>query len=311
MADGWSAEAATVEFQNNVSAELNAEPGMLYPLAGDTQNYAGRTSAKIDNIFGDVNLQDKTTRNGDTNNVDPSMRTRWIHKPGSANVAPLIDRDDQKETSLDLGSPTITQTTAGVRRYHDDKFIEGFWGNGYAGKLGMTAIPFAAGNRIPVDLGTLGTGTGLTKAKLIAMRRAYKKAHVSTKTEKPIILLDADAETDLLNIEEYVNFDYSGDKVLETGEIKPWLGFRFISAELGDPEAYPRTYQLFNVGGVNRLPVFVPSGLHRGVWTDFWGKVSERGDKQHSWQFFAEAESAVVRTKEEKCWFIETRPIDG
>lgn len=306
MADGWSAEAATVEFNNNVSFALNQRPGKLYTLAGSTANYAGRTSAKIDNEFDDINLEDKTTRNGDTNNIDPSMRTRWIHKPGSANVAPMIDRDDQKETSLDLGAPVITQTTNGVRRYHDDTFMAGFWGNAYVGKNGMTQVPFAAGNKIAANFG--GTLTGLTKAKLVEVRRLLGLADVDIESEMPIMLVDSDAQADLLGIEEYVNADYTGQKVLDTGEFKPWLGFRFVPANLGSAKAYPRTAGLFTVGGVHRLPVFVPSGLHRGVWTEFWGKVSERSDKQHSWQFFAEAESAVVRVKEEKCWFVETKP---
>jgi hypothetical protein len=306
MSDNWSAEAATVEYQSNVSFELNERPGKLYPLAGSSKNYAGSTSAKIDNIFDDIYLEDKITRNGDTNNIDPSMRTRWIHKPGSANVAPLIDRDAQKETSVELGAPVVTQTTNGVRRYHDDKFLAGFWGNAYAGENGLVTVPFAAGNRIAGNFE--GSLTGLTKPKLVEMRRLLGLADVDIENERPIILVDADAQADLLAIEEYVNVDYTNQKVLDTGELKPWLGFRFVPTNMGSAKAYPRTHGLFNVGGVNRLPVFVPSGLHRGVWIEFWGKVSDRGDKQHSWQFFAEAESAVVRVKEEKCWFIETKP---
>lgn len=300
-------EAATVEYNNNVSFSLNERPGKLYPLAGSAKNYAGSNSAKIDNEFDDINLEDKTTRNGDTNNVDPNMRTRWIHKPGSANVAPLIDRDDQKETSVDLGSPVITQTTNGTRRYHDDKFVLGFYGDAYTGQNGMVRVPFAAGNKVPVNFG--GTAHGLSKAKLIEIRRQLGLADVDIENEPIIMLVDADAQANLLEIEEYVNVDYTNQKVLDTGELKPWLGFRFIPTNLGNQKAYPRSHQLFNVGGVNRLPVFVPSGLHRGVWTEFWGKVSERDDKQYSWQFYAEAESAVVRMKEEKCWFVETLPI--
>lgn len=311
MAENGTVEAATVEYNNNVSFVMNEEPGMLYPLAGSSKNYAGAISAKIDNEFDDINLQDKTTKNGDTNNVDPNMRARFIHKPGSANVAPLIDRDQQKETSVELASPVVTQTAKGVTRYHDDRFMIGYWGDGFTGENGMTRVPFKAANKVPVDFGAVGTGTGVTKRKLIELKRRMKKAHVSFKLNSPIILLDADAEADLLGIEEYVKLDYGPGAPLATGELKPWLGFRFMQAELDDPAAYPRSHQLFNVGGVHRLPAFVPQGLHRGVWTEFFGKVSERSDKQHSWQFFAEAESAVVRVKEDLCWYLEAKPADG
>ena len=86
------------------------------------------------------------------------------------------------------------------------------------------------------------------------------------------------------------------------------MGFRFIQANLFDATAYPESAPLFQVGGINRLPVIVPSGIHRAVWVEFWGKVSDRGDKQHSEQIYAEAESIGVRTDEKKAWFIETKP---
>ncbi len=309
--DGWSAEAATAEYQNNVSFRLNEEPGMLYPLVGSSKNYAGLESSKIDNEFDDINLEDRVTENADTNNIDPGMRARYIMKPGAADIAPMISRDAQKSTTVDLASPVVTQTGRGVARYHDDRFMIGFWGDGYTGVNGLTRVPFKAGNRVPVDYGTTGSGTGVTKKKLIELKRRMKKAHISFKQNAPIILLDADAEADLYGIEEYVKLDYGAGTPLATGELKPWLGFRFVQAELDDPAAYPRSYQLFASGGVHRLPAFVPQGLHRGVWSEFFGRVSERNDKSHSWQFFAEAESAVVRVKEDYCWYLEAAPAAG
>ncbi|MFD1034150.1 phage capsid protein [Sphingomonas hankookensis] len=309
MADGTTVEAATVDYQNNVSFVIGEKPGKLYPLAGTTKNYAGAISAKIDNEFDDIDLQDKTTKNGDTNNIDPNMRARFIHKPGSANIAPLIDRDAQKETSVDLASPVVTQTGKGVTRYHDDKFMLGFWGDGYTGENGMTRVPFRAGNRVPIDFGSLGSGTGVTKKKLVELRRVMENSSIDFEESSPIILLDPDAESDLFSIEEYIKLDYGDGAPLSRGEIKPWLGFRFMKASLGNKKAYPRSWQLFNQGGINRLPVFLPEGLHRGVWTEFFGRVTERDDKQFSWQFYAEAESAVVRVKEELCWYLEAKPV--
>lgn len=306
MADAWAEQLRNVEFQNNVTHELRQEPGILYPLAGSMANYAGSKSARIESRFGQLQLQKKTTRNGDTNNVDPSANNRFIRKPGSANVAPLLDRDDMKATSIDMKAPVVMETAMATRQYHDDAFLAGWWGDGYTGEAGEISVAFPAANKVPINFG--GAPIGISRAKLVELKRLMRKANVNFKAEKPIILLDADAEADLFSIPEYINFDYNDSKPLVDGEVKPWMGFRFLQANLGDPTAYPISAALFQVGGVNRLPVIVPSGIHRGVWTEFFSDIGPRRDKQMSEQIYAEAESTAVRTDEKKAWFIETKP---
>lgn len=307
MADNWAENLRNVEYNNNVTHELRQEPGILYPLVGSSASYAGSKAARIESRFAQLKLQKKTTRNGDTNNVDPNTQNRFIRKPGSSNVAPLIDRDDVNATSVEMKAPLIMETAMATRQYHDDQFLKGWWGDGYVGESGEISVAFPAGNKVAHNYG--GASVGLTKAKLIELKRQMTKSNVSFRREKPIILLDADAEADLFSIQEYIDVDYTDTKVLDTGEVKPWMGFRFLQANLGDPEAYPDSAGLFQVAGINRLPVIVPSGVHRGIWVEFWGKVSDRNDKQHSEQIYAEAESAVVRTDEKKAWFIETKPV--
>lgn len=308
MVDAWADDLREVEYVNNVTHELRQEPGILYPLAGSHGNHDGKTEAKIEDRFGRLRMQKKTTRNGDTNNTDASVLRRFVKKPGRYNVAPLIDRDDVASTSVDIGAPLIRETADAARTYHDDQFLLGFWGLGWQGtETAETSIPFTAGNKIAHNFG--GASSGLTKAKLIELKRQLRKANVNFKKEQPIILLDSDAESDLFSIPEYINFDFNGSKPLVDGEVKPWMGFRFLAANLGDAEAYPESAALFQVGGINRLPVIVPSGLHRGVWVEFWGKVDQLPGKQYSEQIYAEAESAVVRTDEKKAWFIEAKPV--
>jgi hypothetical protein len=307
MADNWAENLRNVEYNNNVTHELQQEPGILYPLAGSSDNYAGSKAARIESRFAALQLQKKTTRNGDTNNVDPSTQNRFVRKPGSSNVAPLIDRDDVNATSVEMKAPLIMSTAQAARQYHDDQFVRGWWGSGFTGEAGEIEVAFPAANKVPVNYGGAGA-VGITRAKLVELRRLMRKANVNFKAERPIILLDADAEADLFSIPEYINFDFNDSKVLVDGEVKPWMGFRFLQANLGDPTAYPDSAALLNVGGVNRLPVIVPSGIHRAVWVEFWGKIDARSDKQYSEQIYAEAESTAVRTDEKKAWFIETKP---
>lgn len=307
MPENYAQTLREVEYTQNVTHDLRQTPGVLYPLAGSTANYRGKKSARIESRFASMQLQEKTTRNGDTNNIDPSAQNRFIRKPGSANIAPLIDRDDQAATGIGLKDPIVRETAMAVRSYHDDKFLQGWWGPSYTGEAGEITMAFPSGNKVAHNYG--GVSVGVTKAKLIELRRQLGNANVSMQLEKPIILLDPDAESDLLNIQEYVNLDYgNGGAPLATGEIKPWLGFRFMSVNLNDATAFPRAASFFRVGGLNRLPVVIPSGVHRGVWTEFFGRITERDDKQFSEQVYSEAESTSVRTDDKKTWFLETKP---
>lgn len=300
MPENWAEDHRNVLYRNNVTSTMRQEPGLCYPLCGDSASYSGNKKSRIENRFGRLRMEEKTTRNGDTNNVDISSTTRWIKADPSANVAPLLDRDDMQVTEVDLSSPLVKETKEAAVTYHDDMFVRGYFGNGWTGEDGETAVAFKTANTV------LHQTAGITKAKLLEMRELMNIRNVNMKREMPILFLFPQDETDLLSIEEYVNSDYHGARPLEMGEIKPWLGFRFLCIN-PSLEAFPTTYSLLTDGTTRNLPCFVPSGMHRGIWTEFWGKISERGDKQHSWQVFGEARSACVRTDEDKCFIMESR----
>lgn len=293
MADEAYDEVRTVDYRLAVEHELNQTPGKLSPLHGSSDSYQDKGAQLIDR-FGHLDLEEKQARNEDTNNTDVNVERRFIKKPKSADVAPLIDRDDQKQTKVDLNSPIAQSTGLAVRRYHDKQWLKGYFGNGWTGEDGDTAVPFDANNII--DL-----GGNFTKDALLELREQMNLGDVDTESEEPIVLLDPQSETGLLKIPEYVDADFNETRPLVRGEIKPWLGFRFVRANLKSRKAFGDAVDLL-VPAPNHiaLPAFVPSGLHRGVWTEFWGKITERNDKKHSTQIYAEACSAVARVDEAK-----------
>ncbi len=303
----WEDSLEDIEFRNNVTMELQQRPGILYPLIGRAGDGAGKSEVKIEDRFGQMTLKQKTTANGDTNYSDLEAKRRWVKKPGSYNDAILIDRDEQNETMVGVQSPAVMAAAAAARKYHDDQVLKGFWGSAWEGaKSGTTEIPFTSGNKIAYDF---GGSSGLTLAKLIEARRQLEKANIDIQAEQPIILVDADAVSNLFAINEYKSFDFNASKPLVNGELKPWMGFRFVQANLGSAVAYPESYSLFKPGSYNRLPIIIPSKLHREVWVEFFGKVEPLATKQYSTQVYVEAESAVVRTDEAAAWYIETVPV--
>lgn len=303
MAENWPETTRTTAYSLAVSYELNETPGKLSMLPGNSMPCSDKLQ-ELEDRFDDLYLEEKLTRNEDTNTSDTSVVRRWMAKPKSADVATLLDRDDMRATRVDIGSPIAVQTAKGVRRYHDDRFLVGYWGDALEGEdegAPLTAVPFDNSNIIPIN------STGLTKAKLLLLREAMGLADNDMEQEQPIVLLDVKSETELLQIEEYVNTDYSGMgwTPLVRGEIKPWLGFRFVCVNLTSPRAFPSGSSLCIPGTdqVN-LPAFFPSGLVRGVWEEFFGDIGPRRDKKMSQQIYAEACSTVTRVNEAKCFAI-------
>lgn len=291
-------EVSTVEYKANVAFKLNEKAGKLYPLSGSTGNYSEKSS-QIEDQFDDLYLEDKDTRNGDTNNTDLASVRRWVKKPKSANVAPMKDRDDDRETKVDLESPLVNRTAISVRRYHDDKWLEGYFGNAWIGEHGDVAVPFDSNNVI-----THG-GVGITYNKLVDAIELMGLADVDIEEEAPILLITPKQKADIQKLEEYKNADYMQGYPIMRGEIKSLLGIRFVVANLGSVSAYKRSSSLTLDGTTRKLPFFVPSGVHRAVWTEFWGKITERDDKQFSKQYFAEACSTMTRLMEAKCFIVE------
>lgn len=296
MPDNYPEGIRTVGYQAKVTLELNQTPGKIYSLAGTSGTYSD-TKEQIEDRFSEIDLQEQRGRHEDTNYQDFGAQRRWIRKPQPADAAVLLGRHDQQSTKTPLKMPNQQQMANGVRRYHDNRFFEGFYGNAWTGEYGDTAVPFTAGNIIPHG------GAGITKTKLQALMKLYEDNDVDTEAEMPIVLIDNQGKIDLQNITEYVNSDFQDGHPLVRGEIKPWLGFRFIQVNLLSVRAYPsaRDY-IIPAAGQIALPSFVPSGVHRGVWTEFFYDEGINRSKKSQQQMYAEACSAITRVDEKKCF---------
>lgn len=297
--ENFAEEHRNIGFENAVTFELRQKAGLLYPLVGGMKNYSGSKAHRIDNVFDELHMAARTTRNGNTNLSDIDSRARWIKSKLAGDVGTLIDDDDQKVTEVSLGDPLAMAVAKAARRWHDDEWLLGYFGDAWEGETGDTAVPFDSGN-------VVGHGSvGLTKAKLIDMQEMMALNDLDTEEEMPILLISPKQKTDLMGITEYVNADYNDSKPLVRNELKPWLGFRFIQINFDSTGAYKRGGGLTLSGSTRRLPCFQPSGLHRGVWTEFQGDIGPRRDKGMAQQIYGKARSAVTRLREEKCYILE------
>ncbi len=305
MAENFADVGRSAEFQANVEFELNETPGKLATWSKIKLTGTGNSSVKVTNRFSDMNAHEIEGRNQDTINTDPDLTARWIHKPRRQAVIPLLDPDDQMGTSIELKAPLVTGTARGIRRAHDDRWLEGFYGTAYTGEKGTVAVPFKAANIMAVDFGAPGTPLGITLAKLIRMRRMLSAAFVDLETETPIMPVTAAGIEDLLNIPEVRNRDFNPTEkqALQSGKVATFLGFTFVPVEYGNPKAFPLGSKLtVDANGNRRIPVFVPSGMADATWLEFQAEIDKRADKNHSLQIAGYTCRASTRTDEDKCF---------
>lgn len=304
MAENWAEVTRTVDYEKAVTFALNEMPGKLWSLAGSSGAGGGK-KVQIEDRFDDMYAEEISERNGDTRNTDPDVNRRWIVKPKRAQVAPLLDPDDEMATDVGLESPLATGVAKAIRRYQDDKFLEGYYGTAYTGEEGATAVPFKAVNILAADYSTTGTPTGLTLNKLIQMQVMLEEAFNDLEAEQPVMIITARQKADLLKIMQVTNADYTTRKTLVDGKITDFMGFRFVPAQIGNPKAYKRSSGLTVDGnGYRRVPVFMPSGIHKRTWLDFKGKMDERADKNHSLQIAGYTCAAATRLLEDKCFQV-------
>lgn len=308
MADPSDIEVTrTLEYRLGVDYQLNQKPGKLWPLVGQSGSGGGKL-VQIEDRFDDLQVQEKTGRNTDTVNTDMSATRRWIAKPRTQNVSPLLDRDDAISTKLDLKSPAAIQTAKAIRRAQDTRWLQGYFGNALTGEgeAGLTSVPFKAANILAADEGE-AADKGVTINKLIAMLEMIEEADVDLEEEgNPLFIYGPKQKSDLLKLSQIQSTDFNpmAYQAMMAGRVTEFLGFTFVPARIGSAAAYGAAAAALSLDAdLYRLcPVFVKSGLYGHVWTDFFGKVSDRNDKNHSMQIYGETCVNVTRVHEDKCF---------
>lgn len=299
MADNWPEGLTTVGYQLAVTSALTAKPGKLIaPFAEQIKHFNGNRAEQLEDRFDEIALTKQQGRAEQTQYSDLSSVRRWVRYEQPADTALLLGRADQQQTQVNLRLPSAVQMAKAVSRYHDNQFFPGFYGNAWQGTDGpQQAVPFAAANIVPHG------GTGITKVKLQALQKMYDDNDVDTEDEMPIVWIDTQGRQDLLGINEYVHSDYTNDYPLVRGEIKPWMGFRFILVNFYSPVIWNMAQQYMQpAAGQIALPSCVPSGMVRGVWQEFFNDERPNPERKHQLQRYVEANSNFTRTDEKKCF---------
>ena len=189
---------------------------------------------------------------------------------------------------VDPTGPYAVNGASAMARAVDDEIIPAFFGTAKTGENGTTDETFDSAYQVGVDVG--GTASSLNTAKLQSAVRLLISAHKGEVTE-PIYGAISSWEHDaLLKEVQVTSRDFNGgDAVLEAGRVKRFLGVNFILTE-----------RLEIASGNRELPIWVPTGMHLGIWEDMIAKVDQRADKSYAWQVYLAETIGATRLQQGK-----------
>lgn len=253
-----------------------------------TSSPVGKQAAVVDQ-FGAVAMKRRTGRFEELTPETVATDRRWV-LPADYDLTLRIDTFDKLRLLQDPAGPYAQDAVAAANRTKDDIIIAAFFDDAKTGETGGTTTSFLAGNQIAVNYGA-GANTGLTVAKIKEAQRLLLANEVDLEAEQPYIAITSKQAQDLLNETEIINLDYSIRPVLTEGRITRFLGFNFVYTER----------LTLDTNSYRRIPVWVKSAMHLGVWKDQVTSVDKIVTLSgHPWQLYMMYTMGATRTQEKK-----------
>lgn len=275
-------------YTTNVRAALAKEGGQLRSKVSNGM-YSGER-AQVVNFLGPLFFAKRDNVYGDTEVSETEHTQRWI-TGDEYDCAVYVDRLDTLKMIYQPDSQYALRMREAAARKEDDIVLDAFFAPAKGGKQGLTAITFPAGDVIAAG------GTGLTVAKLRALRKLFKKKHVNLRAERPHLLVTADEVDNLFAEVAVTSSDYNAMKPLVDGEISMFMGIVFVPHE----DSTEATSIPQNSGGTERqLPAFVTSGMHYGAWSEIVFNFDRLPTKNNIHQIHAQFMAGATRLEEGK-----------
>jgi hypothetical protein len=287
MADNI-ASAYAVQYGTNVSILLQ-QKGSKLRSSVQMGSYKGKQSEVVTQ-YGATAARAVSTRYTPIVPVNTPNARRWVF-PEDFDWADLIDNFDKLRLLADPQSAYTQNGLYAMGRAMDDVIIAGMLGDNKTGESGGTTTGFDTSNqRVAVNYAAAGN-VGLTVDKLREARRILMENEVDLDAEPVYCAISAEQHDDLLGQMQVVSSDFNGDMpVLKDGKIMQFLGINFIHSERLPLSS---TYR--------RCPVWVPSGVHLGMWNDIMSDITQRRDLSSlPYQIYLMGTFGATRTEEKK-----------
>lgn len=260
--------------------------------------YVGQSASPVDQL-GPVEMQDVIARFAPMGRVDAAETRRWV-APLDADLPQLIDSFDKLKILTDPQGKYVQGAVAAANRKFDDRIGNAFFAAAQTGVTGTASTSFLAGQVVSVNTG--GTASGLNVAKLEAGRALLLGNEALGDNDNGEMIYVGITATDhqsLLNEIQVISTDFNTEVSYDdTGIIRKWRGFNFIRSQ----RPWITTTATDDQSGSSRaLPMWVPSGMHLGIWNDIETAIDVRADLQgRPWQAYTKMSANATRLEETK-----------
>lgn len=252
-----------------------------------SDSYVGKAGTAVEQ-FGPAEATKKTSRNMDTPNLDVPQDKRWVY-PVDYIWAKLCDSTDKLRMIVDPTNPFAVNGANAMLRAYDDEIIGSFFASANVGENGTSSETFDTTN-YQVGVNTGGTASSINVAKLQEALRMLMTAFKGEVDEMIFCAIGPFEHDALLKEIQVTSKDFNGGQpVLVDGRIRRFMGMEFIITDRLDISS-----------GNRRIPVWVPSGMHLGIWQDLVADIGKRRDKSGAWQVQLDATIGATRLQQGK-----------
>ena len=257
-----------------------------YVMSG---THVGNGAAPVDQ-YGSIEAYQPVGRNAPLVGQDVSADRRWVY-PNDREIVRWVNSYDKLRMLIDPTSEFMRGVAAGMARAEDDIVIDSFFATAQTGVSGGTATAHS----IEVDVSVGGTTSGLNVDKLLRAKRLLAAAHVDP-SEDIYCAVSARQVEDLLKQAQITSGDFNSVKPLVDGKVTRFLGINFIPSERLNTDG----------DGYRRVPVWVKSGMHLGVWGETQTSITQRTDLSgQPWQIYSRFTKGATRIEEARVIEIE------
>jgi len=282
-------------YTSNVRAAINKRGGDLVARVS-MGSYSGE-KVQLVNFLGPVEFIERSTPYGDTKLTEVEHTQRWISAL-EYDCAILVDRLDTLKMIYDPTSPYVERMREAAARRMDRIVMEKFFAIAKSGKDGTVDVSFPAADTV------VHGGTGLVLTKLRSLRKLIKRRHVDLRSVRPFIAVTAEQIDNLLGETTTTSIDFNAIKPLADGEVTSFMGFIFVPYEDYNGHGIP-THT--DTGTIRDCPVWVPDGMHFGMWDALTIIINNRPDKNNIKQIHATFTAGATRVEEGKVFKVECK----
>jgi len=278
------------QYTTNVQL-LSQQKGSRLRGSVTTGQYTGKQGVPVDQFAPTVATK-RTTRYPSLTPADTQADRRWVF-PSDYDWNDLIDQIDKLRMLIDPQSSYVQNGTAALNRSMDDEILAAFFATAKTGVDGSTSTTFPASQQVSASEGAAAaTGMNVEKLKAGIQLLLANEAWDPSSGERISCVITAKQNRNLMDEVQVINADYNGEKaVVNDGFVMSWGKVDFIHSER----------LLTNGSSQTRVPFYVKSGMHLGMWNDVSADVSQRKDLAGlPWQVYLYGTYGATRIEEKK-----------